>query len=297
MSMEGKEKFINEQLEKLTLKEEPKYEDEELDDAIVNAMKSEHKSFCLQVESFLNSFLLSNKSTDIIGNMDKYQRKIVHKVCDIYRVKREYVDVKSNDRGDITISKTEESRMPNNSIEKRYSRYVDEQKKQMPKQIVNPFANKKLIVKAKEKKPSSESESSDGSSNENSQGDVKGQNEDVEQRKQQDYEKARDRIMQEQSQTTSTQKIIEKPKKKSQRIDQGYDPEYDRNQMTNNFNNPMGYYPPYNPYYQFQNYPTGQPTYINGPVQSNYPMPQDNRNDYANNFPSLDMGGKNPKKK
>jgi len=57
---------------KSTFEEEIKDLEEILDDALINAMKGEHKSFSLQIEKLLNEFMLSNKSVDVIPDMDKY---------------------------------------------------------------------------------------------------------------------------------------------------------------------------------------------------------------------------------
>jgi hypothetical protein len=297
MTMAIREICINQQFEKISLTGESKYDDEILDDAVVNAMKSDHKSFCLQVEGFLNNFLLTDNTSDVIVNLDKFQRKIVHKICDIYRVKREYVDVKTNDMGDITISRSEESKIPSMSLESRFSKHVDETKKQAPKIVSNPMANKKMIIKSRDvKKTGSESDSSDGS-NENSKGDAKKESDQNEQKKQLDYEKAREKIMQE---TETSTKTIEKPKKKGLRVDQFYDPDYDRSKATTyNTNQNMGYYPPPYMYYPYQGYQQGQMPIMNGfqPSYGANPMPEDNGFGYQNDFPSLATNGKNFKKK
>jgi len=86
--------LFNNQTPKSTLDEEIKDFEDILDDALVNAMKGEHRTFTLQIEKLLADFILSNKTVDVIGDMDKYQRKIVHKICDLYKVQRDYVDVK-----------------------------------------------------------------------------------------------------------------------------------------------------------------------------------------------------------
>jgi len=127
--------------------------------------------------------------------MDKYQRKIVHKICDLYNVQRDYVDVKQNDRGDITITKSEESKIPSIGLEKKYAKYLEEQKKKAQKMIVNPLANKKMLIKPKLVTRSSDGESSDGSSGDSQKNDSQLESDLVEQKKQQQYEQARNRIL------------------------------------------------------------------------------------------------------
>jgi hypothetical protein len=148
-----------------------------------------------------------------------------------------------------------------------------------------------------------ESDSSDSSSNDNSQNEAKQIKEDLEQKKQKDYEKAREKIMQEHTEKPSSNpRVIEKPKKKGLRVDQFYDPDYDRNKDIPVYNN-AGFYPPQynNMYYQYQGYPQSQMQFNNG-FQPGYGapgmvVPDDNRLGYQNNFPSLSGNERNSKKK
>lgn len=282
---------------KTTLDEEIKDLEEILDDALVNAMKGEHKALSLQIEKLLTDFMKSNKTMDVIANMDKYQRKIVHKICDLFGVQRDYVDVKSNDLGDITITKTEASKIPTMGLEKRYAKYLEEQKKKEKKQSVNPLANKKVLIKPKVvTKTASDGNSSDGSS-----GDSQKSNQEIdliEQKKQIEYEQARVRILEGSQQETTTKseetnQQIEKPKreKKSLKYSHPNDPDYDRSPFA--FMSPVilaSNSVPFYPSNYGYGYPQNQLPY-NPNLQNNYqyynsPYVQADQV-YTNEFPQL----------
>jgi len=105
--------------------------------------------------------------------------------------------------------------------------------------------------------------------------------------------------MQEQQPSTNTNpKVIEKPKKKGLRVDQTYDPDYDRNKAIPTYAN-QGFYPPQFNMYYYQGYNQSQMPFVNG-FQPGYGapgmvIPEDNRFGYPNNFPAL--SGNNSKKK
>jgi len=302
------ENNLTKDLDKINLGEENEGSDDILDDAIINALKGEHKAFSLQVEKFLNEFMLSDNTNELMGNMDKYQRKIVHKICDLYGVKRDYVDVKANELGDITITKCLDSKIPSQSLEKRYASYLEVQKKQAPKQIVNPLANKKkMLIKPRiVKKADSGSDSSD--SNQGDQNEGKNQPTEVEQKKQKEYEQARVRIMEDQvdsskvpeEQQIKPKEILEKPKKKGLRSDQFFvDPDYDRSKITtNNFNSNIGLFPSSTPFYPF-GYNQQNPMSYNGIYNPNYASGLPTQLDQLsfNDFPPLATDSKSQKKK
>jgi len=100
MSIAKNDFKLETQLDQLTLPDNSKYLEEILDDALITAMKGDQKVFCLKIETCLNEFMKASKNTDKLLNLDKFQRKIVHKICDLFFIKREYVDVKSDDKGD-----------------------------------------------------------------------------------------------------------------------------------------------------------------------------------------------------
>ena len=49
------------QIEQLSLQDNSKYIEDILDDALLTAMKGEHKAFCLKIESVLIDFIKSPK--------------------------------------------------------------------------------------------------------------------------------------------------------------------------------------------------------------------------------------------
>jgi len=150
MSNKNEVKLEN-QLEQLALQDDSKYLEELLDDALVTAMKGDQKVFCLKIETYLTEFMKSQKSTEKILSLDKFQRKMVHKICDIYSIKRDYVDVKSDDTGDITITKTETSKIPEKSLEASYKKYLDSKTKstQKPQSTFVSTNPGKILIKKK----------------------------------------------------------------------------------------------------------------------------------------------------
>jgi len=54
-------KTLNQHFESLSLKSESKYDEDTLDEAIINGLKGEHKEFCRRIESFLNNFMIGTK--------------------------------------------------------------------------------------------------------------------------------------------------------------------------------------------------------------------------------------------
>lgn len=303
--MTSTQQLLTKELEKLSLSEENKETVELLDDALINAMKGEYKAFALECEKFLIDFIQSSKTTEMILNMDKYQRKIVHKICDLYGVTREYVDVKPNDLGDITIVKTSSTAIPKYGLEKRYKKLLSKQKKETP-QAVNPLANKKVLIKPRVvKKAEPENESSGSSSGgEGGQNDNKSQQSDVEQRKQQQYEEARSRIMQDKVEESveaqrEPKELVEKPRKKGLRPDQVYDPDFDRNMAAiENSTNVIGFlpFPMYNPTF---NQPTGVMNPYSQSFVPGYATQVDlaNQPEYSYDFPPLSANDNNQKKK
>jgi len=92
---------LNQQFEGLSLKSESKYDEDTLDEAIINGLKGEYKEFCKNIEQFLNQFMKGPKyfsdlfnpkqdrTNEVIPDLNKYQRKIVHKICDLYCITRD----------------------------------------------------------------------------------------------------------------------------------------------------------------------------------------------------------------
>jgi len=138
----------NQKLEKLSLEDDSTYMEDILDESIYTALKGEHKAFCLEIEKALTKFLQSKAESKEIKDLDKFKRKIVHKLCDLFQIDRPYVDVKSDETGDITITRTEKSKIPAKTIEEK-CQMVDNAKKKKTS-TVNPLANKKLIMKPKD---------------------------------------------------------------------------------------------------------------------------------------------------
>jgi len=151
MSVAKNDIKVEQQLDQLTLSDNSKYLEEQLDDALVTAMKGEQKAFCLKTESFLNEFMKSSKTIDKILNLDKFQRKIVHKICDMYAIKREYVEVRPDDKGDITLSKSEQSKLPERSLEASYKKVFDDKTKSTQKivQTITGPNSQKILIKKK----------------------------------------------------------------------------------------------------------------------------------------------------
>lgn len=149
MAFNSNDHTLAQHLDKLNLKTESKYDEETIDEAIINGLKGEHKAFCLKIETFLNQFMAGPKTSDVIPGLDKYQRKIVHKICDLYNIKRDYVDVNPDDTGSITLTKSDSSFVPSVGLELRYQNYVEKNKKQSSGQPTNPFANKKVLIKTR----------------------------------------------------------------------------------------------------------------------------------------------------
>lgn len=310
--MASTQKPLPEQKEKNLIDDESKYEDALLDDAIINALKGEHKAFCLKMEKYLTEFMKSNESSRVIENLDKYQRKIVHKLCDIFEITRDYVDVK-DELGDITIVKSEKSKIPAQSVEEKYALMT--KKNKTAKASVNPLANKKLIMKPKEKpQQKSESDSSDSQDNEQSMKD------DTTEKKQQEYEKARERIMKEgasepkHEENDRPKNIIQKPKKKGQKFSEtmlNYD-DYDRSRdvplQSANLINSAPFYPQqYGGFYGYGNgyqntFPNQFPPGLGygqgyqGAYQNNRNVPE-NGGGYNGDFPSLENSMNASKKK
>jgi len=146
----------------MSIKSESKYDEEIMDEAIINGLKGEHKTFCLRTESFLNQFMKGQKDSEVIPDLDKYQRKIVHKICDLYNIKREYVDIKNDELGSITIVKNDQSFIPSTTLEMRYQKYLDKSKKQGSTPSTNPFANKKVLVKTRLAQPDNKARTDKG---------------------------------------------------------------------------------------------------------------------------------------
>jgi hypothetical protein len=152
MSIAKNDIKVEQQLDQLTLTDNSKYLEEQLDDALVTAMKGDQKNFCLKTESFLNDFMKSSKTVDKILNLDKFQRKIVHKICDMYAIKREYVDVRPDDKGDITLSKNEQSKLPERGLEVSYKKLFEDKTKSTQKvvQVITGSSNpQKILIKKK----------------------------------------------------------------------------------------------------------------------------------------------------
>jgi len=108
-------------------------------------------------------------------------------------------------------------------------------RKKAPKLIVNPLANKKMLIKPKLVTKSSDGDSSDGSSGDSQKNDSQAESDLVEQKKQQQYEQARTRILessQKEEEIIKPTEIVqpEKPKreKKSLKYNHANDPDYDR---------------------------------------------------------------------
>lgn len=314
-------KTLNQQFEGLSLKSESKYDEDTLDEAIINGLKGEYKEFCKNIEQFLNQFMKGPKTNEVIPDLNKYQRKIVHKICDLYCITRDYVDVKSDESGSITITKQEKSFIPSTTLEERYQKYTGKSKKSESGKSSNPFANKKVVIKSRgpqidAKTASDKSEKSAVSATENSSqsSNIEDTHLEIEHKKKKNYEEARDRIMQGNDEVDDQNNQNAMKQKKGKRYEKGYDPEFDRSRGQSDmmFMNPsymnmgpmnpvpglgmpgmhganpmpgMGYYPPYmQP--QFYPGPGGpqmfpNPNFGGGSNNPNFIMP----------FPGQNQGG------
>jgi len=71
-----------------------------------------------------------DRNEELIGNVNKFQRKVIHQLCDRFNVLRTYVDVKSNDNANITIQKTESSEIPEYTVKELYERHLKRARRQ-----------------------------------------------------------------------------------------------------------------------------------------------------------------------
>jgi hypothetical protein len=251
MSIAKNDLKLESQLEQLTLPDSSKYLEEVLDDALVTAMRGDQKAFCLKIESHLNEFMKSQKSTDKLLNLDKFQRKIVHKICDVFFIKRDYVDVKSDDTGDITITKTEQSKLPERSLEGNYKKYMEDRTRATQKvvQTLTSSNPQKIMIKKKpdsnappqrgfqiakkESKTDASGNLKEGQSHENE--DEAKEDSDLERRKA-EYEVAKNRIFDtssEAQQSASDPSQKSQSKKKAISTNEFYDPAFDRTKTAN----------------------------------------------------------------
>jgi len=312
MSFNQNTKTLNQQFEGLSLKSESKYDEDTLDEAIVNGLKGEYRDFCKSIEQFLNQFMKGPKTNEVIPDLNKYQRKIVHKICDLYCITRDYVDVKSDESGSITITKQDKSFIPSTTLEERYQKYSGKSKKTESGKSGNPFANKKVIIKSRAaaqpdlKTPSDKSEKSSVSATEGGAqgGNIEDTHLEIEHKKKKNYEEARDRIMQGNDEPDD-QNAQGMKQKKGKRYEKGYDPEFDRSRGQSDmgmFMNPnmmnmgpmnpvpglgmpgmhgmnpvpgMSYYPPYMQpqFYPGPGHAYPNPNYGGGGGNPNYIMP------------------------
>jgi len=312
MSIAKNDFKLETQLDQLTLPDNSKYLEEILDDALITAMKGDQKVFCLKIETCLNEFMKASKNTDKLLNLDKFQRKIVHKICDLFFIKREYVDVKSDDKGDITITKTEQSKIPERSLEGSYKRYVEDRSRATTKvaQTLTGSNPQKILIKKKDGGPFAgfSIAKKDSKIDPNGKGkdvpelsDEAKEDSELEKRKL-EYEQAKNRIFDttgETQQTPSDQKS--QTKKKSINTNECYDPAFDRvkganqilqQKMKTNSDNTLvdpnlGVYPmifpqlgaPMNPYVNYQMNPFPQlimsqyPVGGPGNMMGGYPYP------------------------
>jgi len=267
--------------------------------------------------------MIGTKNVEVIPEINKYQRKIVHKICDLYSITREYIDIKNDELGSITITKCEKSFIPSTTLDERYQKHLEKLKKASSGQSSNPFSNKKVLIKTRVAQPvkkevSDKSENSDSSASQNLPTSNLDSHEEFEKKKKKEYEEARDRILRE---AEENEKEIKQnsdsssKQKKGKRYEKNYDPDFDRSrsQPEMGFVNPnnlgtlnqmgqmipppgmqgMGYYPIYNQHYiPYQGYVGSNPNVY--PTQNfanmgnfGYPYPNQssqNKPNTSNNY-------------
>ena len=101
-----------------------------LEETIIFAWENNQQEFVVAIEGFLDEFMKDKeRNEELIGNVNKFQRKIIHQLCDRYNILRTYVDVKSNDNANITIQKMESSEIPEHSVKELYERHFKRAKR------------------------------------------------------------------------------------------------------------------------------------------------------------------------
>lgn len=96
-----------------------------LDNTLVQAIQSNQGEFIEGLEEFLTNFVNDeNTQQEKLNKLNKFQRKIVHKVCDRFAISRDFVDIK-NDMGSISLSKTPESMVPEKSVMELYEEKLE----------------------------------------------------------------------------------------------------------------------------------------------------------------------------
>jgi len=247
MSISNNDTKLETQIEQLSVQDSSKYIEDVLDDAIINSMRGEQKTFCLKIESYLTEFMKSSKQSDKLSDLDKFQRKIVHKVCDLYNIKRDYVEIKIEDKGDITITKTELSKTPDRNIEASYKKYMDDKNKASQK-IAQTFSGSnpsKILIKKKtdpttsapvgfqvKTRTSLQNQSQTGENNKTND-----EEEDSElEKKKFEYEQAKNRIFEKEESNNpnnANTNFQKNPKKKQSANADWYDPAFDREKAAN----------------------------------------------------------------
>merc|ERR1711957_738829 len=76
------------------------------------------------------------------GVVDKFKRKLIHRICDRYSIHRTFVDKNS---GNILLVKIPESKIPKILLEDLYKKYNEEKEK-----ITEEFGNLKLNLKTRD---------------------------------------------------------------------------------------------------------------------------------------------------
>jgi len=228
---------------------------EPLDDAIVNGLKGIQKDFCLRIEKILRQFAAdARKQEEVIGDLDKFQRKIVHKMCDLFYINRN-VDMKPDDRGDMFLIKNPESKAPKLTLMETMKYFEEKSKVQQPKKT---FAVKQKVL-TKPTEPQIESivkpmskiilktriESTAGG-NQVQSNNIIDQGEEIEvtqeeaealMRKHEEYEKAKSKYFGGTDSTSSKENAGQAPEETGKKKDSkkkaitsnNYDPAYDRN--------------------------------------------------------------------
>lgn len=103
-------------------------EEQVFDIDLINGIRSE-KKFCLEVEKKLAAFVSDPAVTQFMmpGIVDKFKRKLIHRICDRYNIQRSFVDKNS---GNILLVKIPESVLPKMTLEQLYKSYCEEREKE-----------------------------------------------------------------------------------------------------------------------------------------------------------------------
>ena len=61
----------------------------------------------------------------MIGNVNRFQRKVIHQLCERFNVVRTFVDIKNNsDNASVTIQKTTTSEVPEMKVRELYDKHL-----------------------------------------------------------------------------------------------------------------------------------------------------------------------------